>query len=312
MGDLYKQYERFRKLMEELPYVVKANKINARYLDIPAKKNRVNIFQYHPDRFYDLEIKSESNKYNLGDSLGEVIISFMLDKAGIDIDAEVSQTKHFNCVGTNIQGSYQDATIWGSGILPKKTYAFWQKVCRRKLDIRAVRGPLTREILLKQGQNCPDVYGDPAILMPLIYMPKQDMAKRKKLIIPQFLYEKEFRKNHPDEYMLSMNTNDFRHVIDEIVSSEIVYTSSLHGVILAEAYGVPAVLFRGLEEHWDFKYYDWYQSTGRMNVKIAETYEDALSMEPLPLPKLDGLMKGLLDTFPYDLWEPKTINEWRY
>lgn len=307
-----KVIRQFKKLMEELPYVVKANRINARYLDIPAKKNRVNIFQYHPERFYDLDIKTDSNKYNLGDSLGEVIIKFMLDKAGVDIDAEVSKTKHFNCVGTNIQGSYQDATIWGSGILPLKTYAFWQKISRRKLDIRAVRGPLTRKVLLEQGYKCPEVYGDPAILMPLIYSPLNGGGhRRKKLIIPQFVYEKEFRKAHPDEYMLSMNTNDYRHVIDEIVSSEIVYTSSLHGIILAEAYGVPAVFFHGLEDYWDFKYYDWYQSTGRMEVRIAKTYEEALNMDPQPLPNLDGLVKGLIDSFPYDLWEPKTFNEWR-
>lgn len=67
---------KFQKVFEELPYVIKANSINAPYLDIPAKKNRVNIFQYHPERFYDIEVASESNKYNLGDSLGEVIIRF--------------------------------------------------------------------------------------------------------------------------------------------------------------------------------------------------------------------------------------------
>ena len=106
----------FKYIISELPYIIKANRINARYLDIPAKKNRVNIFQYHPERFgYDLV---QSSSYNLGDSLGEVIIKFLLDKEGIDIDAEVSKTKFFNCVGTNIHGSYQDVTVWGSGIYP--------------------------------------------------------------------------------------------------------------------------------------------------------------------------------------------------
>lgn len=304
MGNVFKQ---FRKLMDELPYVVKANKINARYLDIPAKKNHVNIFQYHPD------LLGWDTSWNLGDSLGEVIVKFMLDKAGIDMDAEVSKTKHFNCVGTNIHGSYQNATIWGSGILPTKTYAFWQKVCGRKLDVRAVRGPLTRKVLLEQGQKCPEIYGDPAILMPLIYMPPNGGEKvRNKIIIPQFASENSFKEKHPEEYLLSMKTNDYQSVIDEIVSSEIVYTSSLHGIILAEAYGVPAVFFHGLEDYWDFKYYDYYQSTGRMNVKIAETYEEALAMEPQPLPNLEGLVKGLLDSFPYDLWESKSFNEWRY
>lgn len=102
--------------------------------------------------------------------------------------------------------------------------------------------------------------------------------------------------------MLSMNTNDYQHVIDEIVSSEVVYTSSLHGIILAETYGVPAVFFRGLPKFKDFKYYDWYQSTGRMEIKIAEDYEEALNMTPLPLPNLERLIEGLLESFPYDLW----------
>ena len=291
-------------IISELPYIIKANRINARYLDIPAKKNRVNIFQYHPERFgYDLV---QSSSYNLGDSLGEVIIKFLLDKEGIDIDAEVSKTKFFNCVGTNIHGSYQDVTIWGSGIYPPPGRAdlFLWKLSRRKLDVRAVRGPLTRKVLLDLGYNCPEVYGDPAILMPLIYDPKIE-KRREKLIIPQFINEREFREKHPDECMLSMNTNDYRHVIDEIVSSEIVYTSSLHGIILAETYGVPAVFFRGLPKFKDFKYYDWYESTGRKDVKIAENYEEALTMSPQPIPQLDDLVKGLLDSFPYDLWEPK-------
>lgn len=92
-------------------------------------------------------------------------------------------------------------------------------------------------------------------------------------------------------------------MIDEIVSSEIVYTSSLHGIILAEAYGVPAVFFRGLNKRIDFKYLDYYFSTGRRDIVIAETFEEAKKMKPLPLPDLSKLRQGLLDSFPYDLWE---------
>lgn len=297
-------YKNTKYVISELPYIIRANRINARYLDIPAKKNHVNIFQYHPERFgYDLV---QSSSYNLGDSLGEVIVKFLLDKEGIDIDAEVSKTKFLNCVGTNIHGSYQDTTIWGSGTYPTgKVDTFLWKLSRRKLDVRAVRGPLTRKVLLEFGYNCPEIYGDPAILMPLIYNPKIE-KKRERLIIPQFINEREFREKHTDDYMLSMNTNDYQHVIDEIVSSEIVYTSSLHGIILAETYGIPAIFFRGLPKFKDFKYYDWYESTGRKDIKIAENYEEALTMAPLPLPNLDELVRGLLDSFPYDLWEPKS------
>lgn len=229
----------------------------------------------------------------------------MLAKKGIDIDKPVSRTKHLYCVGTNIHGGWQSATIWGSGIYPPQTWAkkFLQKLSRRKLDIRAVRGPLTRQILEGQGFTCPNIFGDPAILMPMIYNPCKE-KKYKYIVIPQFIKEKEFRESHPSEHMVSMNTNDYKAVIDEIVSSEIVYTSSLHGIILAEAYGVPAVFFRGLPKWKDFKYYDYYYSTGRKDIKIAESFEDALTMKPLPLPDLTKMSQDLLDSFPYDLWEP--------
>lgn len=45
-----------------------------------------------------------------------------------------------------------------------------------------------------------------------------------------------------------------------------VYSSSLHGIILAEAYGVPAVMFRSYDKSVDFKYLDYYASTGRYDV----------------------------------------------
>lgn len=293
-------------MYKEMPLIIRRNKINARYLDIPAKKNRVNIFQFHPEQHFGFV----GNPYNLGDSLGEVIIKFLLEQKGIDMDAPVSRTKHLNCVGSNIFGSYQDATIWGSGAFPRfptKRQYFCQKVSGRKLDIRAVRGPLTREVLLKLGCDCPEVYGDPAILMPMIYYPSIE-KKHHLLVIPQYIHEKEFRADRPNERMVSMNTNDYKHVIDEIVASEVVITSSLHGIILAEAYGVPAVFFRGLGKDMDFKYHDWYCSTGRDGITLPATFEEALETPPPPLPDLSGLVKGLLDTFPYDLWESDKKN----
>lgn len=299
---MFQKFRRLAYFFKELRLIYKANSINARYLDIPAKKNQVNIFQYRPNRFgYDLY---QNKPYNLGDSLGEVIVDYFLKQKGLDINAKVSSTRHLYCVGSNIHGAYQDATIWGSGIFPPETKLDFilQKISHRKLDIRAVRGPLTKKVLEDYGFQCPDVYGDPAILMPMIYSPSVKKNVQR-LVIPQFVKEREFRMNHPNEKMISMNTNDYKSVIDEIVSSEIVYTSSLHGIILAESYGIPAIFFRSLPKKRDFKYLDYYYSTGRTNIKIAESFEEALKMDPLPLPDLTKLQKDLLNSFPYDLWE---------
>lgn len=289
----------------ELPLIIRANSINARYLDIPAKKNRVNVFEYHPERFYGKRL-FQNQPYNLGDSLGNVIVKFLLSQKNIDIDKPVSRTKHLYCVGTNIQGAYQSATIWGSGIFPpdNKKEAFLQKHCGRKLDIRAVRGPLTRDVVLQYGHKCPEVYGDPAILLPMIYSPVVQKV-RERLVIPQFFNEIEFRETHPNECMISMNTDDYKSVINEILASEIVYTSSLHGIILAEAYGIPAVFFRGLTPARDFKYLDYYLSTGRNDITLSDSFEDALCKPAPSVPDLRRLKENLLNCFPYDLWEPE-------
>lgn len=289
---------------QELLLIIHANKIIGRYMDIPAKRNRVNIFQYHPEKsYFNLW---QNQPYNLGDSLGDVIVRFLLEQKGIDIDRPVSKTKHLYCVGSNIHSGYQNATIWGSGTFPKtKKRVFLQKISRRKLDIRAVRGPLTRQVMLQWGHLCPEVYGDPAVLLPLIYNPSV-LKSQKRLVIPQFYSEEEFRKNHPDERMISMNTNDYKSVIKEILASSIVYTSSLHGIILAEAYGIPAVFFRGLPKTLDFKYLDYYYSTGRYDVILSDSFEEALKTSPPQLPDLRKLQKDLLDSFPYDLWEPES------
>lgn len=100
-----------------------------------------------------------------------------------------------------------------------------------------------------------------------------------------------------------MNTDDYKGVIDQIVQSKLIISSSLHGVILADAYGIPSVWYRGLDKVIDFKYYDYYASTGRKPENIPTTIEEAINCEPMPIPDLKPLQEGLIASFPYDLWD---------
>ena len=307
MTGFYKKLKEAPKKVFRLLYAfIIADKINGGYISVKAKDNRVNLFEYRPDlQRYN---RYNESRYNLGDYLGFVIAEWMLGKKGLSIETWVKKRKHLKCVGSNIYAGFQNATVWGSGIIHKpkgikRVNAFLIHYPLTRLDIRAVRGPLTRALLLKWGQKCPEVYGDPAILMPLIYQPPQKDKKKNLLVIPQFATEKTFREKYHDLDMISMNTDDYKSVIDAITSSKRVITSSLHAVILSDAYGVPSVLYRGLPKKTDFKYLDYYYSTGRRNIHIADSFEEAMQMEPLPLPDLKGLQEGLIKTFPYDLWE---------
>lgn len=82
------------------------------------------------------------------------------------------------------------------------------------------------------------------------------------------------------------------------------FHSSLHGIILAEAYGVPAVFLAG-KDFGLFKYIDYYMGTGRDIMVYARSIEEALAITPMPLPELNDMQKALLNVFPRDMWESK-------
>lgn len=158
-----------------------------------------------------------------------------------------------------------DTIIWGSGAL----YGGDRPLRYKPKEVRAVRGKLTREYLLKNGVNCPEVYGDPALLCPLVYMP--NVEKKYKIgIIPHV-----DDYNHPAVQALKKqgahiirlaSYNHWHDVIDEICECEIIASSSLHGLILADAYKVPNVwiTLKGELLGGEFKFKDYFSGVGRV------------------------------------------------
>jgi pyruvyltransferase len=102
---------------------------------------------------------------------------------------------------------------------------------------------------------------------------------------------------------IDIRTDDYRKFIDELCSCEKIISSSLHGIILAEAYGIPAVFLGEKRDSEMFKYYDWYISTGRKIVRYASSLDEAIKMEPMELPDLTAMQETIMNAFPYDLWK---------
>lgn len=253
-----------------------------------------------------------TKRVNLGDALAPVIYEWMLKRypaAELDGRAAGGGQVHLMTVGSILNMGTFDAAVWGSGVLSfdvlKEVY---EKSGYRKLDIRAVRGPLTGKILRNAGYEVPGVYGDPGTLMPLIYQPEKQEPTVPYTIIPHYLDVASCVAEGYD--YLDILTDDYRSFIDRIAASRLVISSSLHGIILAEAYGVPSILLNYPENNplnahpIDLlKYYDYYFSTGRKNVKVASSIEEAFRTEPMPLPDLTEIQQKLLESFPYDLFE---------
>lgn len=255
-----------------------------------AKKNRVNLNYYNND-----------NDPNLGDAISIDVVKYMLKLKNIDLEKQVNKTKHLYAVGSIITAGVQDCTIWGSGILYT---LFRNRIINRDLDIRAVRGPLTRTVLMEYGYDVPEIYGDPAIIMPEIYYPKNIKKTHKYGLIIHKNGSQIFDNldNLDGSYkFIDIKTKNYKKFIDDLLSTECIISSSLHGIILAESYGIPAILVQ--PQYSLFKYYDWYMSTGRAEFPICKSLDEIKNIKVPDVPNLSELREGIKRAFPYDIFE---------
>ena len=130
--------------------------------------------------------------------------------------------------------------IWGAGILDRNDQI---EPCTK---ICAVRGPITRQRALECGADCPEIYGDPALLLPRFYSPVLDDRRVLAGVVPHY-----FDKPKVLAYWRSRENckiidiqQPIERVIDEITSCRYILSSSLHGIIVAHAYGIPALWVR--------------------------------------------------------------------
>lgn len=284
-----------KKLLTKSNFIMYLTKLRNRNKKIlnqsgrTTQKNRVNLHWW--------SMKRDDGKENFGDYLSYEIVQTMLNKKGLSLDTPIKGTKHLYGIGSIIQGGAQNATIWGSGLKSGNKDFNWLVRLTRKLDVRLVRGPKTREVLIANGYDCPEKYGDPALILPLLYQPKNINKNKDYLVV---LHHE--TSLNVKEY-LSPICHGYKEFIDELCSAKLVISSSLHGIILAETYGIPAILLMDKATNNMFKYNDYYYSTGRYEYPIAKTVEEALRMKPAALPDFTELRNNILETFPYDLWE---------
>jgi len=189
--------------------------------------------------------------------------------------------------------------IWGSGINGKllnlKDYSFTY------LSVRAVRGPLTRDFLMKNfGIEVPQIYGDPALLIPYFFpeFVKQRSPSHEYIIIPHYSEMMLFPKEVYPQAVYP--TEPWDVIIKKILDSKFVISGSLHGIIVAEAFGIPARWLRVTWAEHAFKFMDYYLGTGRNNFQPAFSLKQALDMggeEPCRC-NLSELYKA----FPREFW----------
>lgn len=227
--------------------------------------------------------------WNDANNFGDMLTPFLLkEMTGEDVE-HVGQD---SCNKIVAVGSILDAVrngdlVWGTGWHTRRSIA---KPSGTKFF--SVRGPITKSFI--EGE-IPEVYGDPALLLPMYYSPaieeKYDVG-----IIPHYVDRNHFdltSASRSESILIIDIQKNPKDVICQILSCKRIVSSSLHGIVAAEAYGIPARMAKWSDKirGGRLKFDDYFLGTGR-NVQ-------AYFSEIPPIPDISVIQSRLLRNAPF-------------
>lgn len=199
---------------------------------------------------------------NFGDCLSPYILEKISGKEVVYTEQSKDVTT-IMAIGSILATDVSNSIIWGNGFAWKYSDT---EIVSAPLEIRAVRGKLTRVKLLEHGIPCPEVYGDPALLLPRLYNP--GVKKKYKLgIIPHIVDYEDVCKLYgslPEDVCIIdfriFKGNTVEKTIDKILECDKIISGGLHGLIVANAYGIDAmwVEFSKKIQGDGFKFWDYF------------------------------------------------------
>ena len=184
-----------------------------------------------------------------------------------------------------------DMIVWGSG------FGSLTDKCGKPKKVCAVRGKLTRERYLRQGYDCPEVYGDPALLLPRVFRPTELPRATQRI---GFVPHKRDNRIFPWAKLIHPEQNHPKEYVTKMLMCDMIASSSLHGLITADTYGIPNVWVgfedrkRGLGSGYD--YYKWLDYYSAIDLEYQPSPMTELEVQRRatvhPTPDLNTLMSS--------------------
>jgi pyruvyltransferase len=264
---------------------------------VRALRGGADIQPVHAAPYAEVELFSwapADGRRNFGDHLSKVIAYAVALENGLSFEDEVSRPRRMLAIGSIAHFANNDDVLWGTGVNGKIDF---ENITASRLDVRAVRGPKTAGVLQNRGISVPRIFGDPGLLVPRYFASRFPVTKTRPFIIVPNLHDLPLVSGRPETVSPLKGWN---RVVREITSAEFVVSSSLHGIVIAEAFGIPARYVRLSETEDRFKYDDYALGTGRAELLPASTIDQALDMGPHDKINFDA--DALVAAFPIDLW----------
>jgi pyruvyltransferase len=247
-------------------------------------------------------LRSRTGFKNFGDELSPLILAMVTGKS---VTWAAPEEADVYSIGSILQylpiGSVDSKDIWGAGIReanPKARGDFMNH------NFIATRGPLTASSV-----GAGESYGDPGLLISSLF-PATKNRTNTPVYIPHF---SEIGTKSGDEAASRFHALGFKvispteapaNVAHEVARASYVATSSLHGLVTSDAYGIPRIRL-ALDNEPVFKYLDYGLAIGHNDESLVlrdfisgiekRTFKSN-SFEPVSAQKIELITNSLFES----------------
>lgn len=249
--------------------------------------------------------RHENAKGNFGDEITpEIILSIFGYRTEWTPITECEIIGAGSILETAIESNNTSIKVWGSGFIvpPKKGET---KERASGLDYYVVRGEETRSRIDKP--HIP--LGDPGLLANIVYQ-KSNNKSNKIGVVAHYV--------DVSHEVVSKMRNDYRFIVidpldrpqevaRQITECKLILSSSLHGLIFADSFGIPNIhiQFSDLVVGGEYKFRDYYSSINKQYKKADATrvldddYLRELEHGYEKVINLRKIQRGIIGAFPY-------------
>lgn len=283
------------------------------------------------DRSRKLPVYWCARRPNFGDSVTPFLASFLLHRRiewsvkwktrvltigsvlGVALfkDQRTGFAGYIERIGTSIKRCiYPKVLICGAGFISNPSGN--EVLIRRHTKVYAVRGRMTAQALIELGELKPDeavAFGDPGILFDRLWSDITWTGKNSgvRAFVPHECYWEmpwfeSFMAKHPELVYIDVR-HDPREVFLEISKAAEIFSSSLHGLVAADALGIPNrwvdLRLDGKDDAYRrYKFDDYYSAYGARRDPIPlEDVPYADVGEQLQKTTIDEVKGRLLEAF---------------
>jgi pyruvyltransferase len=241
---------------------------------------------------------------NFGDWISPELCRLL---SGREVESASPRDAHLVAVGSvlhRLPNRFWDRRIdvWGAGVMHEDFSA------RGIHRYHAVRGALTRE---RVGAPTDTVLGDPGLLVSDLFPAHRDGPKRWDVgLIPHHVDQDypgvaAFAQRIPGVRVLDI-LSDWKEFLGEVAACRFVVSSSLHGLVAADAFGIPNawIQISNQVRGGGFKFHDYYSAFAIGAPKVtpielvdAEFIERTTAVYSRP--NLASIQQQLQEAFPF-------------